>query len=116
MNIFHRRCSSFENVRTDKNWYIKTIDVSKCKIVSLQSHKLRAELLFILEGDGVAEVEDLETKQIIKHILSSSTKVFIPRMAKHRLFGVTELKIVEISLGKFDENDITRYEDDFGRI
>ena len=116
MNIFHRPWGSFENLRTDKNWHIKIIDVLKGKRLSLQSHKLRDELWVILEGDGVAEVEDLETKQIIKHILSSSTKVFIPRMAKHRLFGVTELKIVEISLGKFDENDITRYEDDFGRI
>lgn len=69
MNIFHRPWGSFENLKTGKNWHIKTI-----------------------------------------------TKVFIPKTAKHRLSGVSKLKIVEISFGKFDENDIERYEDDFGRI
>ena len=116
MNIFHRPWGSFENLKTGKNWHIKTIDVLKGKRLSLQSHKSRDELWVTLEGGGIAEVENLETKKIIKHILSPSTMIFIPRMAKHRLSGISKLKIVEISLGKFDENDIMRYEDDFGRI
>jgi len=53
---------------------------------------------------------------MIKQTLSPMIKVFIPRTAKHRLSGISKLKIAEISFGKFDENDITRYEDDFGRI
>jgi len=116
MNIFHRPWGSFENLKTDKNWHIKIIDVSKGKRLSLQSHKLRDELWIILEGNGIAEVEDLKTKKIIKYILSPMIKVFISRTAKHRLSGVSRLKVAEISLGRFDENDIKRYEDDFGRI
>jgi len=82
----------------------------------LQSHKLRDELWIALEGSGVAEVEDLKTKKVVKHTLSPMIKVFIPRKAKHRLSGISGLKIAEISFGRFDENDIRRYEDDFGRI
>ena len=116
MNIFHRPWGGFENLKTGKNWHIKIISVYKNKRLSLQSHKLRDELWIALEGSGVAEVEDLKTKKMIKHILSPMIKVFIPRTAKHRLSGISGLKIAEISFGKFDENDITRYEDDFGRI
>ena len=116
MNIFHRPWGGFENLKTGKNWHIKIIDVLKGKRLSLQSHKLRDELWIALDGNGIAEVEDLKTKKMIKHILSPMIKVFIPRTAKHRLSGISGLKIAEISFGKFDENDITRYEDDFGRI
>lgn len=116
MKIFSRPWGGFENLKTGKNWHIKTIDVLKGKRLSLQSHKSRDELWIALEGNGIAEVENLETKKIIKHILSPLTKVFIPKTAKHRLSGVSKLKIVEISFGRFDENDIRRYEDDFGRI
>ena len=116
MNIFHRPWGSFENLRTDKNWHIKIINVSKGKRLSLQSHRLRGELWVTLKGKGVAEVEDLKTKKMIKHILSPMVKIFIPRNARHRLSGVSELKVAEISFGKFNENDITHYEDDFGRI
>ena len=96
--------------------HIKIIDVLKGKRLSLQSHKLRDELWIALEGNGVAEIEDLKTGRIIKHILFPSVKVFIPKMAKHRLSGISNLKLVEVSFDRFKENDIIRYEDDFGRI
>jgi len=41
--------------------------------------------------------------------------IFIPKQTKHRLSSETNTRILEISFGKFDETDITRYEDDFGR-
>ena len=116
MNIFHRPWGSFEDLKTDKNWHLKIINVFKGKRLSLQSHKLRDELWVTLKGKGVAEVEDLKTKKMIKHILSPMVKVLIPRKAKHRLSGASELKVAEIRFGKFNENDIERYEDDFGRI
>ena len=50
---FYRPWGSFENLKTDKNWHIKIIDVLKGKRLSLQSHKLRDELWVVLEGEGV---------------------------------------------------------------
>ena len=113
---FIKPWGSFENLKTGKNLHIKIIDVLKGKRLSLQSHKLRDELWIALEGNGVAEIEDLKTGRIIKHILFPSVKVFIPKMAKHRLSGISNLKLVEVSFDRFKENDIIRYEDDFGRI
>lgn len=116
MNIFHRPWGSFENLKTGKNWHIKIIDVLKGKRLSSQSHKLRDELWIVLEGQGAALVEDVESRKISNHKLRAGDKIFIPRGAKHRLAAISALKITEISFGKFDEDDITRYEDDFGRI
>lgn len=116
MKIFSRPWGGFENLKTGKNWHIKIIDVLKGKRLSLQSHKLRDELWTVLEGQGEALVENLESRKIFSHKLKTGDKVFIPKGAKHRLVAISTLKIAEISFGKFDENDITRYEDDFGRI
>lgn len=69
-----------------------------------------------LSGQGEAFIENLENQKIYNHKLKEGDKVFIPKGTKHRLAAVSDLKIVEISFGKFDENDVIRYEDDFGRI
>ena len=116
MNIYHRPWGSFGNLKTGKNWHIKIIDVLKGKRLSLQSHKLRDELWIVLEGQGAALVENMESRKIFSNKLKVGDKIFIPRGAKHRLVAITVLKVAEISFGKFNENDIRRYEDDFGRI
>lgn len=115
-DVIYKPWGSFENLKTDKNWHIKIIDVLKGKRLSLQSHKLRDELWITLNGQGEAFVENLESRKIFSHKLKVGDKIFIPRRAKHRLATISALKIVEISFGKFDENDIERYEDDFGRV
>ena len=45
-------------------------------------------------------------------------KLFIPRETIHRLSadGKNEVRILEISFGEFDENDIVRLEDVYGRV
>jgi mannose-1-phosphate guanylyltransferase/mannose-6-phosphate isomerase len=45
-------------------------------------------------------------------------KVFIPRGTVHRLStaGETEVRILEISFGEFDEEDIVRLDDVYGRV
>ena len=44
-------------------------------------------------------------------------RVFIPRMTMHRLSttGNRSVRILEISFGEFEENDIIRLEDVYGR-
>jgi mannose-1-phosphate guanylyltransferase/mannose-6-phosphate isomerase len=45
-------------------------------------------------------------------------KLFIPRETVHRLSSVGEerLRILEISFGEFEEDDIVRLEDIYGRV
>jgi mannose-6-phosphate isomerase len=45
-------------------------------------------------------------------------KLFIPRETVHRLSAVGEgdVRILEISFGAFDEDDIVRLEDVYGRV
>jgi mannose-6-phosphate isomerase len=45
-------------------------------------------------------------------------KVFIPRGTVHRLStsGEGEVRILEISFGEFDEEDIVRLDDVYGRV
>ncbi len=45
-------------------------------------------------------------------------KIFIPRETAHRLSapGDESVRILEVSLGEFDEEDIVRLEDVYGRV
>jgi mannose-6-phosphate isomerase-like protein (cupin superfamily) len=90
---------------------IKIITVNPEESLSLQSHHKRSEFWRILEGDGVVEIAD------IKYNAVEGNEYNIPVEAKHRLkagpFGVI---VLEIATGDFDEDDIARYEDKYGRV
>jgi mannose-6-phosphate isomerase-like protein (cupin superfamily) len=80
--------------------------------LSLQSHKYRAEHWFIVSGSGLVQLEN----EVIS--VQQGNSVDIPIGAKHRITCTSDdpLVFVEVQTGiSFDENDITRYEDDFGR-
>ena len=62
--------------------------------------------------------EALLTLNTDEIILQQGQSVDIPRSTLHRVqnTGKTELVIVEVQTGDyFDENDIERFEDDYGR-
>jgi mannose-6-phosphate isomerase-like protein (cupin superfamily) len=91
---------------------IKKLVVHPGKRLSLQSHKFRSEHWFVISGSGNAEIE-LQTTNLI-----AGSSVDIKVGEKHRLSAssIEELIIIEVQTGiNFDENDIERYEDDFGR-
>lgn len=48
-------------------------------------------------------------------VLSYGESCSILRNTKHRMIGITDTRVLEISRGKFDENDIHRFEDDYNR-
>jgi len=74
----------------------------------LQLHQNRSEKWFVLNGKGLAYVDG-------KHLLCPDTEIFIPKTKPHRLEAITDLTILEISNGLFDELDIIRLEDDYHR-
>lgn len=90
---------------------VKIITVFSGEENSLQYHKNRDEYWRILSGNGYAVIDDKEIP------LKLGVDCFIPRMMKHRMKGGTEnLVLLELAFGDFDENDIVRLEDKYGRV
>ena len=102
---------NFEQFTHNEKSTIKILTVSPKKRLSLQSHKNRKELWVALDDGVIAEI-DGEKKN-----LNKGQKIIIPKGSTHRLSSKdNEVRVLEISYGEFDEEDIIRYEDDFGRI
>jgi len=90
---------------------VKILTLKSNQMISLQSHAKREEFWRVIAGYGVAEIG--HEKREIK----IGDEMFIPLGTKHRLIADTDgLEIMEISTGDFDENDIIRYEDKYGRL
>jgi mannose-6-phosphate isomerase-like protein (cupin superfamily) len=95
------------------NWYLKTLVVKAGKRLSLQYHNHRAERWILVDGDAVAVIQkDGETVEIV---LAIGEAFSVPQGTIHRLTSKKGGIVVEVALGKFDENDIVRIEDDHGR-
>ena len=80
--------------------------------MSLQSHTKRVEHWIVLKGNARV------TKDKKSFELRKNQSTFIPINCKHRLenIGKRELEIIEIQTGTyFGEDDIIRYDDDYGR-
>jgi mannose-6-phosphate isomerase-like protein (cupin superfamily) len=90
---------------------VKIVTVKPNEILSLQSHKNRSEFWHIIIGDGVVQIGE------VKKNAKVGDEYEIPIGEKHRLSaGSNGIQVLEISTGDFDEEDITHYEDKYGRV
>jgi len=91
---------------------VKIITVAPGGILSRQYHHNRDELWVVLDAGARAELGD-ETLEP-----AAGGELFIPRGTIHRLSTVGDepVRILEISFGEFDEDDIVRLEDVYGRV
>lgn len=108
----YRPWGFYEVIQDTPTFKLKKITVYPGKKLSLQSHNKRSEHWTCLEGIGMAQIND----ELIKLKLDKS--VFIKIGDKHRLInnGSENLVIIELQTGNyFGEDDIIRYEDDYGR-
>jgi mannose-6-phosphate isomerase len=111
-NDSHRPWGFFENLVDADNHKVKRITVYPGKRLSLQSHDRRAEHWFIVDGNALFTCNSRKIK------IKPGQAVDIRRTDKHRIenIGTNNLVFIEIQTGDyFGEDDITRYEDDFGR-
>lgn len=95
----------------EKPSMVKILSVNPGQALSLQYHHHRDEYWYVLSGEGSAIVG---TEQLP---LTQGASVFVSRETKHRLMGGTgsPLVILELAFGNFDQNDIVRLEDNYGR-
>ena len=107
-----RPWGSFELLDEGEGYKVKRIEVLPGKRLSYQKHARRAEHWFVVSG--VAKVT-LDGVEVIKR---SGDSVDIPVGTAHRVENPgNELMIfVEVQQGDYlGEDDIVRFEDDFGR-
>ncbi|MDQ3833792.1 MAG: phosphomannose isomerase type II C-terminal cupin domain [Actinomycetota bacterium] len=91
---------------------VKIITVDPGGTLSLQYHHHRDELWVVLDPGVKVELGE---KVLHPEV---GEKLFIPRETAHRLSceGERPVRILEVSFGEFDEDDIVRLEDAYGRI
>jgi len=107
-----RPWGSWHILDEEKGYKVKRIHVNPGARLSYQSHGHRSEHWVVLSGHATAIIDDVE------HVADPGESVDVPLGAKHRLInkGDIELVIIEVQRGEYTgEDDITRYEDDYGR-
>ncbi|MGH8033084.1 MAG: mannose-1-phosphate guanylyltransferase/mannose-6-phosphate isomerase [Luteimonas sp.] len=108
----HRPWGSYDSIDAGDGFQVKRIKVKPGARLSLQSHKHRAEHWIVVRGTARVtrgnEVFELHANQ----------STYIPLGAKHRLENPAQdmLELIEVQSGGYlGEDDITRYEDVYGR-
>jgi mannose-1-phosphate guanylyltransferase/mannose-1-phosphate guanylyltransferase/mannose-6-phosphate isomerase len=113
-NIYEekRPWGSFRRFTLNEKSTVKIITVNKNEVLSLQSHSKRSEFWKVLKGEGVFEVDGLSYR------VKEGDELEVPKGSKHRISSSsdTSMEVLEIAYGEFDEEDIIRYEDKYGRI
>ena len=107
-----RPWGSFESIRAGKNFQVKSLIVKPGAKLSLQSHRCRSEHWTIVRGVARITCDDAVFD------LEPNHSTYIPLGARHRLEnpGSDDLEVIEVQCGEYlGEDDIIRYEDDFGR-
>ena len=111
--IEERAWGKFEVLADQSSYKVKKITVKPGHRLSYQSHENRSELWHFVEGEGQVTIDGTVTK------VEYNDVVRIQRQSKHRVSntGAQNLVFIEIQTGKsFEEEDIIRYEDDYGRV
>ena len=108
--IEERPWGKFEKYVNNQTCTVKLLFINPGEELSLQYHKKRDEFIKIIQGQAQVTL-DQEIKQA-----KEDDEFFIPKETKHRIRADEKLvKILEISLGEFKEEDEVRLEDKYKR-
>ena len=100
----------FEQFAKGEPVTVKILTVNPHESLSLQFHNNREEFWKVLSGEGELTLGDSTL------LVGEGEEYFIEKRQKHRIkAGNCQVRILEISFGDFDENDIIRLEDKYNR-
>ena len=102
----------YEVITEGTRYKVKCFEVSAGSSLSLQRHTHRAEHWVVVEWTALVHVDGK------KSLVIENQSTYIPVGVKHRLTnpGKIPLKIIEVQSGAYlGEDDIERFDDDYGR-
>ncbi|MDP2736763.1 MAG: phosphomannose isomerase type II C-terminal cupin domain [bacterium] len=109
----HRPWGHYVVLADELDHKVKRIVVNPQKRLSYQSHQRRQEHWYIVSGLAIVTLDGQEIT------LTAGQSINIPLQAKHRISnqGDEDVVFIEVQTGSyFGEDDIERYDDDFGRV
>ena len=105
-----RPWGNFRQFTHNSNSTVKILTIKPNEAFSLQYHQTRTEFWKVLAGGGLAEIGEKKLEAKV------GNEYEVPPGEKHRISAGPEgISILEISTGVFDEKDIVRLEDKYGR-
>ncbi|MBF0453484.1 MAG: mannose-1-phosphate guanylyltransferase/mannose-6-phosphate isomerase [Magnetococcales bacterium] len=114
--LFHRKVyrpwGAYESIFVARRFQVKLITVNPGSVLSLQKHHHRAEHWVVVQG--TAKV----TRGTEVMMLTEDQSTYIPVGVIHRMEnpGIIPLELIEVQSGSYlGEDDIVRYEDQYGR-
>ena len=108
----YRPWGFYQTLHDGDRFQVKRITVNQGASLSLQMHHHRAEHWIVVNGAALVRNGDKE------FVLNENESTYIPPTALHRLAnpGKVPLNLIEVQSGSYlGEDDIVRYEDDYGR-
>lgn len=111
ITFVERPWGSFLQYANNRECTVSLMTVLPGQRLSLQSHSGRAELWIVIDEGAVVQVGEEE------HVCRANEEIWIPANAKHRLScrGDRSVRVLEVAFGNWQQDDITRYADDYKR-
>ena len=109
----HRPWGTYTVLEEDTSFKLKRIEVKPGGQLSLQMHHHRSEHWIVVSGNARVVNGDNELD------LESNQSTYIPAGHKHRLenTGLETLVMIEVQCGSYlGEDDIVRFQDNYGRV
>jgi len=111
--LVYRPWGSYEGVAEGGRFQVKRIIVRPGRKLSLQKHYHRAEHWVVVAGTAMVERDGERT------LLRENESIYLPLGCVHRLEnpGMIPLTLIEVQSGPYlGEDDIVRFEDNYGRV
>lgn len=106
-----RPWGNFEQFTLNEKTTVKILTIKPKQKISLQYHRNRKEFWKFLDNPAKVTLG----RKIIR--VKKDDEIFVPVRTNHRIEAYSKpVRVLEISFGKFDEKDIVRIEDAYGRV
>ena len=111
VSLVERPWGSFKQYANNCDCTVSLMTVMPGQRLSLQSHTGRAELWIVIDDGALVQVG--ETRRSCQ----AGEEIWISANEKHRLTctGDKPVRLLEVAFGNWQQEDITRYADDFQR-